>query len=171
MIHRAILGSVERFLAILTEHTGGIWPFWLSPRQIMICPVSEKSLPYAEKINNRLIYEGFKVDLNRTNKTINKKILMAELAHYNFIIVVGNLFNLTNKGEKEEKIGTVILRMHVEGENEEKQVSEVPKETKNIEEKKEGKKESQKEEKKKKAIKEVVILSFVIYRNSQFRNY
>ena len=91
MIHRAILGSVERFLAILTEHTGGEWPFWLSPRQIMICPVSEKSMGYAEKINNRLIYEGFKVDINRTNKTINKKILMAELAHYNFIIVVGKL--------------------------------------------------------------------------------
>ena len=107
MIHRAILGSVERFLAILIEHTGGNWPFWLSPRQIMICPVSEKSMAYAEKINNRLIYEGLRVDINRSNKTINKKILMAELAHYYFIIVVG---------EKEEKLGTVVLRMHFEGE-------------------------------------------------------
>ncbi len=100
MVHRAILGSVERFFAILTEHTGGNWPFWLSPRQIMICPISEKSLTYAERITNRLLYESYKTDLNRTNKTINKKISMAELEHYHSIIVVGkhkNKFQVKRK--------------------------------------------------------------------------
>lgn len=50
MIHRAILGSVERMFAILLEHYKGKWPFWLSPRQAIVCPVSEKSQPYALKV-------------------------------------------------------------------------------------------------------------------------
>lgn len=50
MIHRAILGSVERMLAILVEHYKGKWPFWLSPRQAIVCPVSEKSQPYALQV-------------------------------------------------------------------------------------------------------------------------
>lgn len=50
MIHRAILGSVERMLAILLEHYKGKWPFWLSPRQAIVCPVSEKSQPYAIQV-------------------------------------------------------------------------------------------------------------------------
>lgn len=51
MIHRAILGSVERMFAILLEHYKGKWPFWLSPRQAIVCPVSEKSQPYAEEVS------------------------------------------------------------------------------------------------------------------------
>jgi threonyl-tRNA synthetase len=50
MVHRAILGSVERFMAILIEHTGGKWPFFLSPRQAIICPISEKFMPYCRSI-------------------------------------------------------------------------------------------------------------------------
>lgn len=91
MVHRAILGSVERFFAILTEHTGGYWPFWISPRQINICPVSNKYQQYAEKIYNRLVYEGYKVEINLSNKTIDKKIHQAEVERFNFIIVVGKL--------------------------------------------------------------------------------
>ena len=50
IIHRAILGSVERFMAILIEHLGGKWPFWISPRQAQICPISEKFIEYGESI-------------------------------------------------------------------------------------------------------------------------
>ena len=56
MIHRAILGSVERMFAILLEHYKGKWPFWLSPRQAIVCPVSEKSQPYALKVSTVCAY-------------------------------------------------------------------------------------------------------------------
>lgn len=56
MIHRAILGSVERMFAILLEHYKGKWPFWISPRQAIVCPVSEKSQSYAEQVTRFQIY-------------------------------------------------------------------------------------------------------------------
>jgi threonyl-tRNA synthetase len=101
MIHRAILGSVERMLAILCEHTGGKWPFWLSPRQVIICPVSEKFLDYAERVYYRLQLEGYTVEIDRTNVTLNKKIRNAQIAQFNYIAVVG---------EQERANGTVNLR-------------------------------------------------------------
>lgn len=101
MIHRAILGSVERMFAILCEHTGGKWPFWLSPRQIKVVPISDKTLDYAELINNRLIIEGYSADIDRTNFTINKKVRNAQIAQFNYIAVVG---------EEERTAGIVDLR-------------------------------------------------------------
>mmetsp|Transcript_1993 Transcript_1993/g.1843 ORF Transcript_1993/g.1843 Transcript_1993/m.1843 type:complete len:442 (+) Transcript_1993:1329-2654(+) len=101
MVHRAILGSVERMLAILCEHTGGKWPFWISPRQVKVIPISEKFLDYAEQVANRLRLEGFEADCDRSNFTINKKVRNAQLAQYNYIAVVG---------EEEKKIGAVDLR-------------------------------------------------------------
>jgi threonyl-tRNA synthetase len=89
IIHRAILGSVERMFAILIEHTGGKWPFWLSPRQIMIITISEKYMPYAREIRGLLHDRGFYVDVEETNKQLNKKIREAQLAQYNLILVVG----------------------------------------------------------------------------------
>lgn len=101
MIHRAVLGSVERMLAILCEHTGGKWPFWLSPRQIKIIPISEKFIGYAEAISERLLLEGYAAELDRTNYTINKKVRNAQLAQFNYIGVVG---------EEELKSSAVDLR-------------------------------------------------------------
>lgn len=101
IVHRAILGSVERFMAILIEHLSGKWPFWISPRQIIICPLSEKFLPYCQKVYKYLHHKGYEVELDKTNVTLNKKIRNAEIAQYNFILVVG---------EKEEKIGMVNVR-------------------------------------------------------------
>jgi len=74
MIHRAILGSVERFIAILTEHTGGKWPLWLSPRQVAVCPVSEKAYEYCERVHQELKDQGFEVELDRSQASLNKKI-------------------------------------------------------------------------------------------------
>ncbi|KAL3337130.1 hypothetical protein AABB24_029674 [Solanum stoloniferum] len=89
MIHRAILGSVERMFAILLEHFKGKWPFWLSPRQAMVCPVSDKSLSYAFELRERIHDAGYYVDVDTSDRTIQKKVREAQMAQYNYILVVG----------------------------------------------------------------------------------
>jgi threonyl-tRNA synthetase len=89
IIHRAIFGSVERFTAILMEHTGGKWPFWISPRQAIVCSVAENFVPYAKEVHQRLWDAGFDVDLDISDKTLPKKVFEAQQAQYNFILVVG----------------------------------------------------------------------------------
>ena len=59
IVHRAILGSLERFIAILTEHTAGKYPFFISPKQVIVIPISEKNQDYAQKVHKRLLLEGF----------------------------------------------------------------------------------------------------------------
>ncbi|XXG79469.1 hypothetical protein AAC387_Pa09g0526 [Persea americana] len=102
MIHRAILGSVERMLAILLEHHKGKWPFWLSPRQAIVCPVSEKSQPYALQVRDQIHKAGYYVDADTTDRKIQKKIREAQLAQYNYILVVG---------EEEANTGQVSVRV------------------------------------------------------------
>lgn len=89
IIHRAILGSVERMMAILTEQFVGKWPFWLSPRQIMIIPVAVSFLAYAEHVKQVMWQAGLCVQVDTSELTMNKKIRNAEVAHWNFIFVVG----------------------------------------------------------------------------------
>ncbi|RZC57043.1 hypothetical protein C5167_004348 [Papaver somniferum] len=89
MIHRAILGSVERMFAILLEHSKGKWPFWLSPRQAIVCPISEKSNAYALKLKDQIHKAGYYVDVDITDRKIDKKIREAQLAQYNYMLVVG----------------------------------------------------------------------------------
>ncbi|CAL5188961.1 unnamed protein product [Lathyrus oleraceus] len=102
MIHRAILGSVERMFAILLEHFKGKWPFWLSPRQAILCPVSEKSQAYALKVRDQIHQAGYHVDADTTDRKIQKKIREAQLAQYNYILVVG---------EEEANSGQVSVRV------------------------------------------------------------
>ena len=89
IIHRAIIFSVERFTAILIEHYGGKIPFWLSPRQICICTVSNKVKDYAEKWYLMLQYRGFQVFLDQSSTTLQKKIRNAQIEQYNYIGVIG----------------------------------------------------------------------------------
>ncbi|KAK0528303.1 threonyl-tRNA synthetase [Tilletia horrida] len=89
MIHRAILGSFERFIGILTEHYAGKWPFWLSPRQVIIIPVTKGVYDYAEEVRKTLWDAGLFTDVDVSENTLPKKILSAEKAQYNFILVVG----------------------------------------------------------------------------------
>lgn len=89
MIHRAIFGSLERCIAILCEHYGGKWPFWLSPRQAIVIPVGASFQDYAVEVKNLLFAEGFWVDVDNGGNTLDKKIRDAQLAQYNFILVVG----------------------------------------------------------------------------------
>ncbi|KAG0159854.1 hypothetical protein PDIDSM_7381 [Penicillium digitatum] len=89
VIHRAIIGSFERFLGILIEHFGGKWPFWISPRQVLIVPVMPALNDYAEELQR--ILRGYKlnVDVDVSGNTLQKKIRTGQLAQYNFIFVVG----------------------------------------------------------------------------------
>ncbi|KAB5544947.1 hypothetical protein DKX38_013059 [Salix brachista] len=102
MIHRAILGSVERMFAILLEHYKGKWPFWISPRQAIVCPVSEKSQSYALQVRDQIHDAGYYVDVDTTDRKIQKKVREAQLAQYNYILVVG---------EEESKTGQVSVRV------------------------------------------------------------
>uniref|UniRef100_A0A8K9V3L2 threonine--tRNA ligase n=1 Tax=Oncorhynchus mykiss TaxID=8022 RepID=A0A8K9V3L2_ONCMY len=88
IIHRAILGSVERMIAILTENYGGKWPLWLSPRQVMVVPVGPTLDDYAQKIRDDFHRGGLMTDIDcDASCTLNKKIRNAQLAQYNFILV------------------------------------------------------------------------------------
>ncbi|POI32761.1 hypothetical protein CIB84_003487 [Bambusicola thoracicus] len=90
IIHRAVLGSVERMIAILAENYGGKWPFWLSPRQVMVVPVGPTSEQYAQQVCSEFFEAGFMSDVDLDQScTLNKKIRNAQLAQYNFILVVG----------------------------------------------------------------------------------
>ncbi|AWP07514.1 putative threonine--tRNA ligase cytoplasmic isoform 2 [Scophthalmus maximus] len=102
IIHRAILGSVERMIAILTENYGGKWPLWLSPRQVMVVPVGPTCDDYAQKVKQEFHNGGFMTDVDLDPScTLNKKIRNAQLAQYNFILVLG---------EKEKTSNTVNVR-------------------------------------------------------------
>lgn len=102
IIHRAILGSVERMIAILTENCAGKWPFWLSPRQVMVVPVGPSIDEYANQVRDRMHEAGFMSESDvDAGDTMNKKIRNAQLAQFNFILVVG---------DKEKQSGTVNVR-------------------------------------------------------------
>lgn len=103
IIHRAILGSVERMFAILLEHFKGKWPFWLSPRQAIVCTVSEKSSAYALEVRDQIHQAGYHVDVDTSDKTINKKVREAQLSQYNYILVVG-------EKDAENRVVTVRVR-------------------------------------------------------------
>lgn len=85
MIHRAIIGSFERFFGILIEHFGGKWPFWLSPRQILIVPVMPSVYDYVEELQTILRGDKLNVDIDVSGNTLQKKIRIGQLAQYNFI--------------------------------------------------------------------------------------
>ncbi|KAI0249798.1 hypothetical protein BJV78DRAFT_1225011 [Lactifluus subvellereus] len=89
IIHRAILGSLERFIAIITEHFAGKWPLWLSPRQVLVIPVAVPYKDYASEVAAKLSENGLFADVDNGADTLPKKIRNGELAQYNFILVVG----------------------------------------------------------------------------------
>ncbi|KAF3763622.1 threonyl-tRNA synthetase [Cryphonectria parasitica EP155] len=90
VIHRAMAGSIERFTGILCEHFGGKWPFWLSPRQIMVIPVGKGFYDYAEEVKRIFWAEDMWIDVDFSGETLPKKIRRAQLAQYNFVFVVGD---------------------------------------------------------------------------------
>ncbi len=105
-IHRAPLGTHERFIGFLIEHFGGNFPLWLAPVQVTVLPVSDKNLDYASDITQQLRQNGFRAKLNDKADKIGAKIRQAELEKINIMLIVG---------EKEASNNTVSLRRRFEG--------------------------------------------------------
>uniref|UniRef100_A0A674KFU2 threonine--tRNA ligase n=1 Tax=Terrapene triunguis TaxID=2587831 RepID=A0A674KFU2_9SAUR len=119
IIHRAILGSVERMIAILAENYGGKWPFWLSPRQVMVVPVGPTCEKYAQQVCHEFFEAGFMADVDLDHScTLNKKIRNAQLAQYNFILVVGEkekANNAVNVRTRDNKVhGEILITSAIE---------------------------------------------------------
>ena len=106
MIHRAPFGSLERFVAILLEHTAGNLPIWLAPKQVKLLSVSEKHEKYAKKVLNYLENNEIRAFLDNRNETIGKKIRDAEIEKVPFMLIIG---------EKEAEMGNISVRKHRKG--------------------------------------------------------
>lgn len=110
MLHRAALGSVERIFAVLCEHWGGKWPFWISPRQIMVIPVHADWNDYAMEVRSKFHDAKFYADCDTSGAQFKKKVRSAQVAQYNFQFIIG---------QKEVENGTVNIRTRdnkIEGE-------------------------------------------------------
>ena len=90
MLHRAVLGSLERFYGVYLEHTGGAFPSWLAPVQAVAVPVTDRALEHAEKMAARLHEAGFRVDVDRRNEKLGFKIREAQLQKIPYVLVVGD---------------------------------------------------------------------------------
>ena len=115
MIHRALLGSLERFFGVLIEHYKGAFPLWLSPWQTIVLPITEKENGYAEQVNKKLIDCGIRSRLNLGQEKIGKKIRKAELEKIPCIIIVG---------KREAEKSTIALREHGKGDCGERNLEE-----------------------------------------------
>lgn len=101
MIHRALLGSLERFIGILTEHFAGKFPLWISPTEVKILTVADRHIDYAQKVYQKFFDAGFHVEIDGRPESIPKKVREAQLEQWNYILVVG---------DKEIADGTVNVR-------------------------------------------------------------
>jgi threonyl-tRNA synthetase len=106
VLHRAVLGSLERFFGILIEHTGGDFPLWLAPEQARVIPVSDKLLDYGRSVADALRVAGLRVTIDERNEKLGAKIRHGELEKVPVLLVVG---------EKEREAGTVSIRRRQAG--------------------------------------------------------
>ncbi len=106
MIHRALLGSIERFIGVITEHFAGAFPTWLSPVQVKLLPVTDRAAEYAKDIAAKLDAQGFRVEVDGRNEKIGKKIREAQLEKIPYMLVVG---------DRDMEAGTVSVRHRAEG--------------------------------------------------------
>jgi threonyl-tRNA synthetase len=128
MIHRALLGSIERFIGVLLENTGGALPLWLAPDQIWIIPVGSRHKKYAREIGSRLKVLGFRTRIRDENETVSKKIREGEIQKIPYMLVVG---------DKEMEAETVRVRQRQKGDIGEMKLTEfIEKVKKEIEKKK-----------------------------------
>jgi len=106
MVHRAILGSLERFIGTLIEHYKGAFPVWLSPVQIIVIPIADRHHPYARKVAEVLKKEGLRVEIDDRSEKVGYKIREAQLAKIPFMLILG---------DKEEAEGNVAVRNRLKG--------------------------------------------------------
>jgi threonyl-tRNA synthetase len=116
MVHRALLGSVERFFGILIEHYAGAFPLWLAPTQVEICPVSEKVAEYAKHVHETLKHHGIRVHLDDRNEKLPAKIRDAQMQKIPYMLVVG---------PKEAEAGTVSVRHRTKGDQGPRPIADV----------------------------------------------
>ena len=90
MIHRVVLGSIERFIGVITEHFAGAFPAWLAPVQVKILPVTDRASAYADQVAEALDGQGFRVETDHRNEKIGKKIREATLEKVPYMLVVGD---------------------------------------------------------------------------------
>ena len=107
MIHRVVLGSIERFIGVITEHFAGAFPTWLSPVQVKLLPITDRTLPYAERVMQQLEQAGIRCELDSRNEKIGYKIRQAQLEKVPYMLVLG---------DKEEQSGQVAVRDRKSGE-------------------------------------------------------
>ncbi len=106
MIHRALLGSIERFIGVITEHFAGAFPTWLNPVQVKLLPVTDRAAEYARDVAAKLDAQGFRVEVDGRNEKIGKKIREAQLEKVPYMLVVG---------DRDMEAGTVSVRHRSEG--------------------------------------------------------
>jgi len=106
MIHRTMLGSLERFIALLTEHYAGAFPSWLAPVQVIVMPITERTHDYAQSVTNKLNVAGFRVENDRRNEKIGFKIREAQMQKIPYMLILG---------DKEAESGLVTVRERKEG--------------------------------------------------------
>jgi threonyl-tRNA synthetase len=106
MIHRALLGSIERFMGCLIEHYAGAFPLWLAPVQAVVLPIADRHLDYCEQVASRLVQEGIRVEIDYRKESVGKKVRDAEVEKVPYMLVIG---------DKEEDGGTVSVRSYAEG--------------------------------------------------------
>jgi threonyl-tRNA synthetase len=123
VLHRAIYGSFERFMAILIEHFAGAFPLWLAPVQVIVLPLSEKFVDYANEVESKLGAAGLRVETDRSNEKLGAKIRTAQLQKIPLMLVVG---------EKEASSGTVSVRKRTGGDQSVVSVDELIAETKRL---------------------------------------
>ncbi|MBI5817182.1 MAG: threonine--tRNA ligase [Candidatus Yonathbacteria bacterium] len=118
VIHRAILGSTERFLGIMIEHYGGAFPVWLSPVQALILPISEKFGNYGEEVRRALVSAGFRVELDSRNESLGKKIRDGKMKKTPYLLVVGekeeSSKTITVESRDGESVGAIEIQKFVE---------------------------------------------------------
>jgi threonyl-tRNA synthetase len=117
MIHRAILGSYERFMALLIEHFAGAFPVWLAPVQVRVLPLSmDKHLDYAKKVVKELSDKNIRVQIDERNESMGKKIREAEMQKIPYMLVIG---------DREQEAGKVAVRKYGEGDKGQLSVEEL----------------------------------------------
>jgi len=106
MVHRALLGSLERFFGILIEHYAGAFPLWLAPEQVRVLPLTDKQMEYGNTVCQALLHKGFRAAVDRRSEKVGAKIRRAQADKIPYMLILG---------PKEEQEGTVSVRSRVDG--------------------------------------------------------
>ena len=107
MIHRVVLGSIERFIGVITEHFAGAFPTWLAPEQVRVMPMTDRNIPCAQEVVKQLTDKGFRVTMDERNEKIGYKIREAQVHKVPYMIVIG---------DKDEEKGVISVRTRKTGE-------------------------------------------------------